>query len=1053
LTHDLPGVYRSTVVRHYRRRIVETSPTGAPAVVAIVVTRNPGAWFDEAMASLASQDYPNLAVLVVDAASDVDPGPRVAAHLPDAFVRRLDANVGFGRAINDSVGVVDGADFYLCCHDDVALAPGAIRTLVEEAFRSNAGVVGPKLVTWGDGSRLLSVGESVDKSGTRAALVDRYELDQEQHDAVRDVYVIPGAVTLIRADLFETIGGFDPAIDYHNDDLALCWKAHLAGARVVVTPDAVVRHVEALGDRQPVEDRRRLQNLHRVRTVLTCYSPFHLLRVLPQMAIITVVEVLYALVIGRTRQARDLTRAWTANLRDLKAIRAQRAVVQAFRTVPDSEIRNLQVRGSARFSAFLRGQLGDADEDRFKRATAAGRDLAASMQQRGARLAIGAWVATAVVLIVGSRHLLTGGVPAIGEFAAFESGAVDTVREWISGWRSVGLGSESPNPTLLGMAGLTGLVSFGSMSLARLALILGLLPLGMIGTYRLLAPTGSRRAQVAALIASVALPLPYLALSNGRWGALALWAGAPWMLGQLARASGLAPFVPSGRPAPGLIRSALGVGVLAALVATVLPVAGIALVFMALALALGGLIAGSPRGSASMLLAAVLGAVVAFVLHVPWSLDYVLPGAELASFVGADTGTRSLEVIDLIGLRTESSTVGVLGLGVVIAGGLALVIGRGWRLDWAARGWSLTLCGVGAALAADRGLFPFSVPPAEVLLAPACAGLALAVGLGVAAFERDLSAYRFGWRQLAAGVAGASLVIGTVPVLIASFGGTWSVPGGDYNEILAFVETERAETPFRVLWLGRPDALPLGSYELEPGLGYGTTDHGLPELGDAIVAAAPGSADLVADGLDLVLAGETTRLGQLLGPLGIRYVIVVDQLAPAPFDDDPRPTPQGLLPALSAQLDLEVIDVNPALTVFRNDDAVPLRAEVDDQFGPGTSSITDPGADLGAATPALVNETDRTTFDGPVEAGTRVFWSVAATDNWALSVDGQPVTGDEVFGFATAYEVDTTGEAELVFETPVVRFGMLVVQVLLWLFVLRTLLRFRLAPDRDGSSA
>ncbi len=532
-----------------------------------------------------------------------------------------------------------------------------------------------------------------------------------------------------------------------------------------------------------------------------------------------------------------------------------------------------------------------------------------------------------------------------------------------------------------------------------------------------------------------------------------MWAGAPWMLGQLARASGLAPFVPSGQTAPGLVRSALGVGVITALVATVLPVAGLVLVFMALALALGGLIAGSPRGSVSMMLVSVLGAAVAFILHVPWSLDYVLPGAELASFVGADTGTRSLDVIDLIGLRTQSSTVGVLGLGVVIAGGLALVIGRGWRLDWAARGWSLMLCGVGAALVADRGLLPFTMPPAEVLLAPSCAGLALAVGLGVAAFERDLSAYRFGWRQLAAGVAGASLVIGSVPVLIASLGGTWSVPGGDYNEILAFIEAERADTPFRVLWLGQPDVLPLGSYELEQGLAYATTDHGLPELGDAIVTADPGSAELVADGLDLVLAGETTRFGQLMAPLGIRYVVVVDQLAPAPFDDDPRPTPQELLPALSAQLDLEVIDVNPALTVFRTDEAIPLRAEVDEQFGAGATSITDVGADLGAATPVLVNESDRTSFDGPVEAGTRVFWSATASDNWALSVDGQPVIGEEAFGFATAYEVGATGEAELVFETPVFRYGMLVVQALLWLFVLRTLLRMRLAPERDGSSA
>ncbi len=95
-----------------------------------------------------AQDYPNLSVLVVDAASTVDPLPRIADALPAAYVRHLDHNPGFGAAANEVLDVVEGAAFYALCHDDIALDPSAIRALVEEAFRSNAGVVGPKLVSW-----------------------------------------------------------------------------------------------------------------------------------------------------------------------------------------------------------------------------------------------------------------------------------------------------------------------------------------------------------------------------------------------------------------------------------------------------------------------------------------------------------------------------------------------------------------------------------------------------------------------------------------------------------------------------------------------------------------------------------------------------------------------------------------------------------------------------------------------------------------------------------------------------------------------------------------
>src|SRR5690606_18000894 len=182
---------------HYRGPVLETQTAGpdapsdpasiAPAVVAVVVARNPGAWFEETLDALVAQDYPNLSILVIDPASDEELKPRVARAAPSPFVRRLEDNPGYGAAADDVVDVVEGAAFYLMCHDDVAPAPDAVRILVEEAYRSNAAIVGPKLVRWDDPTRLLQVGEGIDHAGYAVPLVDRDELDQEQHDAVRDV--------------------------------------------------------------------------------------------------------------------------------------------------------------------------------------------------------------------------------------------------------------------------------------------------------------------------------------------------------------------------------------------------------------------------------------------------------------------------------------------------------------------------------------------------------------------------------------------------------------------------------------------------------------------------------------------------------------------------------------------------------------------------------------------------------------------------------------------------------------------------------------------------
>ncbi len=135
-------------------------------MVAVVVTCDPGRWLETCLGGLAGQDYPNVSVLVIDAASAQDPTPRVAAVMPSAYVRRIGERPGFAAAANEVLGVVEGASHFLFCHDDVALASDALRQLVEEAFRSNAGVVSPKLVEWDAPDRLLAVGAGADKGGT-----------------------------------------------------------------------------------------------------------------------------------------------------------------------------------------------------------------------------------------------------------------------------------------------------------------------------------------------------------------------------------------------------------------------------------------------------------------------------------------------------------------------------------------------------------------------------------------------------------------------------------------------------------------------------------------------------------------------------------------------------------------------------------------------------------------------------------------------------------------------------------------------------------------------
>ena len=232
-----------------------SSDLAAPGVVATLVVHPPSTTLSECLDSLAAQDYPNLQVLALVTGTDPDEQSSVEEAMRsrglNGHVRLLGGNPGFGRAANSVLRLVQGdGGFFLFLHDDVALDPDAVRLMVEELYRSNAGLIGPKFVEWDDPRRLHMVGFDADRFGELDSPVEEHEIDQEQHDAVRDAFVLPSACVLVRADLFRRMEGFEESIEFHGEDLDLCWRAHLMGARVVVAPSARVRHKGALADRR-----------------------------------------------------------------------------------------------------------------------------------------------------------------------------------------------------------------------------------------------------------------------------------------------------------------------------------------------------------------------------------------------------------------------------------------------------------------------------------------------------------------------------------------------------------------------------------------------------------------------------------------------------------------------------------------------------------------------------------------------------------------------------------------------------------------------------------
>src|SRR5208283_6223004 len=168
--------------------------------------------------------------------------------------------------------------------------------------------------------------------GAPVERVERGELDQAQHDEVREVFAVPGGCMLVRADLFRALGGFDPDIDLFGEDVDLCWRAQVAGARVVVAPSARVRHLEAAGSGlRQVGDVGALRRRHELRAALKNYSWPRRWLVRTQLAVVSLAEVVVAFFKGDRDRSSRVVGAWQWNLRHRRSLKAARRALSGVR--------------------------------------------------------------------------------------------------------------------------------------------------------------------------------------------------------------------------------------------------------------------------------------------------------------------------------------------------------------------------------------------------------------------------------------------------------------------------------------------------------------------------------------------------------------------------------------------------------------------------------------------------------------------------------------------------------------------------------------------------
>jgi len=544
--------------------------------------------------------------------------------------------------------------------------------------------------------------------------------------------------------------------------------------------------------------------------------------------------------------------------------------------------------------------------------------------------------------------------------------------------------------------------------------------LGAIAAYRLVRPLGSARTASIAVLFYATSPLVSSAYSAGRWESLVVYGTVPMLVGSILRLASLSPYgTIGGEPGLRVVSRSLPVlvlryGILVALVASFAPSVVVVAVLLAVGFAVGSPFLPRRVSPVPYVLAAASAIVAPLALHGPWSYD-IVNGFSWRWLVGPQSPEYDVDgMADIVLFTPGWVQVGWIATGLLLVALVALVVVKPQFFGMAVQAWATALLTFGVVWLDYRGWLGIAVPAAETLLSLALICLVFVVGIGVRSIETGT--LPSGVRRMSRTMVGAGMGVAVIGAVVLTFDGQWHAPAHSYTDYTSILEQDQQVSELRTLWIGDASVVPSDVEVAASGIQFAVTDGRVPELWGRWKAGSVGQSAGIGRQLDLAAAGETVRLGRLLAPYGIKLVVVVDQLAPAPYEGPKVHPGDGVLATLTQQLDLERVPGIPNLVVFNNESASGLSsvlpsAEAAEAVTAADQLLVDLGA--GSTVPSEIEGSGKWVVEAP--GGRPV---ILAVPNVGLTVNG--VEGQTLSGFdgMTVLPASLEGELEVEFSTP-----------------------------------
>jgi len=186
-------------------------------------------------------------IIVVDNYSQDDTISKVKDFFPEVILIQLENNLGAAKASNIGFKYVldhfPDAAYVLRLDSDTVVAPNFFLQLLNGPEKSESiGILGPKIYFYDSPNQIWYAGADAHPWHFGALNTHIGEMDSPSNSQLKNVDYVWGAAMLIKRDVIQKTGGFDPDFFIYHEEIDFCRRVQTLGYNLVYVPDAHVWH-------------------------------------------------------------------------------------------------------------------------------------------------------------------------------------------------------------------------------------------------------------------------------------------------------------------------------------------------------------------------------------------------------------------------------------------------------------------------------------------------------------------------------------------------------------------------------------------------------------------------------------------------------------------------------------------------------------------------------------------------------------------------------------------------------------------------------------------